>query len=496
MKDLFDYLERLTVYQGPDRGSLVRLRPWQRRFLRRALSPDVSESVLTLARANGKTSLAAMVACAFLAGPLRESGSHLLILSPTLRQSMLLQAHILRFLDMHATHDKRRWGVNRSQGFSWIEHKRSGTKLQLLPCKAESVHGFAPAWTCFDECAQIRPQVFAEVMQITRTSSGKTGTSRIWYLGTRSPDPMHPFAALEKEADYVQLHYCTDGQYRRYGPTLRAAAPANPSMKYAPALRAAIQREARLARQDTEAERGFRQLRLNQPVALGAEAFVLDSDTWIRAELDSVEICPGGVFGLDLGGTHAMSALACVCRSTGHLDALAAMPGATDLEAHGRKTRAPLLAMHGDGDLLRLGNHTVPVDELLGAAVRRWGRPSVVVSDRFKQAETKDALDRSGLDCPVVFRGQGAKDGGEDLRLFRRAILEGVVRPRKSLMLRHAIAGARTVSDRSGNVKLAKGTEGGRKSTHLDDAIAAAILGAAQHYRTREANKELLWTRL
>ena len=80
----------------------------------------------------------------------------------------------------------------------------------------------------------------------------------------------------------------------------------------------------------------------------------------------------------------------------------------------------------------------------------------------------------------------GFKDGAEDVRLFRRACLEGKVAPGRSLLLRAALAEARTVADPAGNEKLAKGVEGGRRRRARDDAAAAAILAVAEGVRRGE----------
>ena len=72
----------------------------------------------------------------------------------------------------------------------------------------------------------------------------------------------------------------------------------------------------------------------------------------------------------------------------------------------------------------------------------------------------------------LVVRGQGFKDGGEDVRDFRSACLGGGVVPEVSLLLRGAMAEARTLTDPAGNSKLAKSTEGGRRRRARDDATA------------------------
>ena len=62
---------------------------------------------------------------------------------------------------------------------------------------------------------------------------------------------------------------------------------------------------------------------------------------------------------------------------------------------------------------------------------------------------------------------------------FRRACADRRVVPAPSLLLRSAMAEARTVSDPAGNAKLSKGSQGGRRVRARDDAAAAAILAVA-----------------
>ena len=77
----------------------------------------------------------------------------------------------------------------------------------------------------------------------------------------------------------------------------------------------------------------------------------------------------------------------------------------------------------------------------------------------------------------------GYKDGAEDVRSFRRGVLEGDVTPVPSLLLSSCVGEARVVADPAGNAKLAKSTEGGRRLRARDDAAAAAILAVAEGRR-------------
>ena len=136
------------------------------------------------------------------------------------------------------------------------------------------------------------------------------------------------------------------------------------------------------------------------------------------------------------------------------------------------------------GELLTLGQRSVDIATLLRAALDRFGRPARVVADRWREAELRDALETAGVP-PAAFeaRGMGYRDGAEDVRAFRRACADGKVTSSPSLLLRSAMAEARTLSDPAGNAKLSKGSQGGRRLRARDDAAAASILAVAAGVR-------------
>ena len=94
---------------------------------------------------------------------------------------------------------------------------------------------------------------------------------------------------------------------------------------------------------------------------------------------------------------------------------------------------------------------------LLREVLDRWGRPVAVVCDRWRVAELRQALEGVGFPiAAMVERGMGYRDGGQDVRDFRAAVLADKVRPSRSLLLRAALSEARVTTDPSGNAKLAK----------------------------------------
>ena len=263
---------------------------------------------------------------------------------------------------------------------------------------------------------------------------------------------------------------------------------ANPSLRLMPALEARIRKEVELARRDTAELAAFRAFRLNQGTDEVERQALLDAAVWRRIE-GEVERAGRPIWGLDLGQSEAMSACAAFWPSTGRLEALASFPREPSLRERGiADSVGDLYAkMAARCELVVTGGEAVDISEFLGLALERFGAPAAITADRWRVAELRDILRKLGLRASIAERGMGFKDGAEDVRDFRRACIEGKVHPVPSLLLRAAMAEARTVSDPSGNAKLAKSTQGGRRRKAKDDAAAAAILAVA--VGTRRARK-------
>ena len=188
------------------------------------------------------------------------------------------------------------------------------------------------------------------------------------------------------------------------------------------------------------------------------------------------------VWGVDLGTSAAQSAIAAYWPESGRLECFAAFPCEPSLAERGLRDGVGNLysECHKSGDLLQLGQRATDVAALLDEALNRYGKPSLVVADRWREAELRDALDAAGVPiASLILRGMGFKDGAEDVRAFRRGMADGKVTPLPSLLLRSAMSEARTVSDPAGNSKLSKGSQGGRRLRARDDAAAAAILAVS-----------------
>ena len=483
---LIRYLGGLTATQGDGAGDPFRVLHWQRRFIRGAFAQGVETAALSIGRGNGKTALVAAIAAATVNGPISQPRAESLLVASSFSQARIAFDHVLAFLQPAIQAAPWDFQVQDNAQRASIRYRPTGATLKVLGSDPKRAHGLAPVLVLADEPAQWPPSTSGRMLAALVTSLGKIEGGRLIALGTAPDDTAHWFSRwAHGGADYAQLHAAPADAppYRR-----RTWKLANPSIDYFPTLEETIRRAAQRARADDAELTAFRALRLNSGTPDTGRSLLLAPDAWKACETPDLPDPDGPyVLGVDLGSGAAMSAVAAYWPQTGRLECWAAFPSNPDLAARGNKDGVGGLyeRMYGRGELTLTGGRTVDVGELIGEAVNRWGVPSTVVADRWRQQELMDSLELAGVRAGTYMpRGMGFKDGADDVRRFRRAALEGKIRTPQSLLMRSAIGGAVTVSDTAGNAKLAKAKDSPeRRDGHRDDAAAAAILAVAEGIR-------------
>ena len=495
------FLETLEISEGALAGEPLRVLPFQARFIRGAFDArrqatpgEPLEAGLSMARGGGKTTLCAALACAALVpgAPLHRRRGQTVLVASSFGQARIAFEHVKHFLSARLGaefEDRKVWRTWDSNNAARIEHRPTGARLLCIASDPRRAHGAAPSLTICDEPAQWPESTADRMVAALRTAAGKQPGARLIAIGTRPTGELHWFAKLLRgfAGTFAQVHAAGAED-----PPFRASTwrKANPGLKAMPDLEAAIRREAKAAKSDPAQRASFKALRLNLGTSDVERQVLISAEAWARAEGD-VPREGDRVWGVDLGTTAAMSAIACTWLGSGRLECLAAFPSEPTLQARGEADGVDRLyvRMFERAELAVLGTRVVPVQDLLELALARFGRPAAVVCDRWRIGELGDAMLALDIDAEFVARGQGFKDGGEDVRDFRKGILTGAVRPAPSLLLRSAMREAVTVADPAGSEKLAKMTEGGRRRRARDDAAAAAILAAAHlvRYRAREA---------
>ena len=489
--DLVASLQTGVVGDGDLVGQPFRCLPYQRRFLRGAFRPGVMRAGLSLARGGGKTGLASAVALDAIRpdGVLHRPGGETVVLAASFAQARLTFEAVLRSLELMGEVEGYR--VRDQQNLADIQHRETGARLRVVGSDNRRAHGWRVNLAICDEPAQWGPRGEALAAAV-RTALGKREDARMVAIGTRPAADSHWFARLLAERDpavYAQCHAARPDDPPFH---LRTWRRANPGLDDGLPALAALQAEARLARRDPAELATFRSLRLNLGTSDVDERVLVDPETWRGVEVESLPERDGPcALGIDLGGTAAFTAAAAYWPRTGRLEGFVACgrdPALPD-RALADGVSGVYERMAEGGELVQLGNRVVPAAEFLAEAVRRFGAPAAIAADRWREGELADGVNGAGLRLPApTWRGQGFRDGAQDVRAFRAAILANRVAVPRSLAMRAAMAEARTVADPAGNEKLAKGSEGKRRQRGRDDLAAAMILAVAEGER-REARR-------
>ena len=455
-------------------------------------SASDGDASLSVARGSGKSALCAGVACAVVdpAGPLNGRRREVVICASRFAQARIIYEDVIEFLRGfdYDLEDRSTWRKMDSQNTAWIEHRASGARVRCIGSDSASAHGLRPFLVLIDEPSEWPAARRDRMVSAHSNRIRQDAKQPVFALGTR-PVGDHFFARMLSDpgaSGYSQCHAADPLDDPFSVETWRKA---NPSYDHLPSLRSKIAELAIEAKRDSSMLASFKSSRLNMGTSDIDRQVLLDAETWTGCEVDADDLPPReglAIWGVDTGTNLAMSAIACMW-SSGRLEVFAGFPNTPDLATRARNDQVPesLYAdMKARGELVQVGNRIVELDELLMVAKSRFGVPDVVVADRHRDAELKDKLDAARI--PVgefVSRGMGFIDNGQDVREFRRMCISGRVKTPVSLLMTAAMAECVTVSDAAGNMKVAKSSQGMRRTRSRDDAAVASVQAVAEMSR-------------
>ncbi len=494
------FLESLTIPEGAKAGRRLRLAPFQKRFVKGALAKGVNVACLSIARGNAKTALSAGLALAELVGALdRQPRREILLAGRTRDQARIAWQFVAGFCNSLPVDLQRQLIYRRSPRLEIeFEGDGGGHAIRAIAADGKTVLGTAPTLVIEDERASWPRDQGDELEAALMTGLGKRG-GRALIISTSAPDDAHPFSKWLDEPQtgvYRQEHRPVPGLPADDVESLQIA---NPGCKHGiGASLEWLEAQARRAiARGGSTLTSFRLLNRNERVSGETRDLLLTVDQWLACE--TADLPPREVpcvIGIDLGGSASMSAAAWYWPATGRLEARGWFPTRPSLQDRGEAdgVGGRYVEMHRRGELATLGEQTVPVAAWLAEVIRHVEGEQVaaIIADRYKQAELGEAMDRAGVRCPIVWRGMGFRDGGEDIERFRRASFDGKVKAAPSLLLRSAYADAVCLRDPANNAKLAKA-----RSTGRIDAAAAAVLavaeGARQLARRQRPARAAVW---
>ena len=490
-KNLVKSLESAPIGDGDLIGEPFKVLPYQRKFLKGAFATGVLRAGLSVARGAGKTGLASALSLDSIrpSGALHRMGGETVVVASSFSQARITFEAVLTSLQLMGEDGEYR--IRDQQNLADIQHRETKARLRVAGSDNRRAHGWRFNLAIVDEPAQHGPKGESLAAAI-RTTLGKRKDARVIYIGTRPSSDVHFFARLLAEDDpsVFSLVYAAEPDDPPFTPaTWRKA---NPAMRYGLPNIEVLKAEARLAQRDPAELATFRSLRLNQGTSEVESQHLIDSLTWRSIETEELPPREGPMsLGIDVGYTGAFTAAAAYWPQTHRLEGFVSCGTVPPLAERALADGVSGIyeAMRDKGELIQIGNRVVPLGAFMREVVDRYGTPQAIAADRYRDGELEDGVRGLRLHLPEpTWRGQGWRDGGQDVRLFRTAVLDGKVSPPVSMAMRQALSEAKTVSDSAANDKLAKGSEGQRRRRGRDDMAAAIILAVAEGTR-REAEK-------
>jgi len=480
------FLESLCIPEGPKAGDKVKLAPFQKQFVKGALADDVNVAILSIGRGNAKTALSAGIALGAVMGEWDKQPRREIVIAARVRdQARIAFDFVVGFIRSLPDEVQAQFKIRRSPRLE-IEYEGDGGGhfIRAIAADGKTALGSAPTLCLMDERGHWPLDRGDDLEHALLSGLGKRNGKAL-IISTSAATDSHPFSVwLDNPGPgiYIQEHRPAPGLPVDDRESLLAA---NPGAKHGIGSSVDwLQAQARRAiARGGSTLTSYRLYNRNERVSGESRDVLLTGDEWLLCETADLPPREGQVIvGIDLGGSASMTACAFYWPASGRLECLGTFPSNPGLADRGANdgVSGRYVEMHDRGELSLLGDKTVPIAAWLGEVLEQVEGESIaaIIADRYKQSELGEAMDRAGIRAPIVWRGTGWRDGGEDCERFRRAAFDGKVKSRPSLLLRSAFADAVVLKDPANNLKLAKA-----RSTGRIDAVQAAVIAIAEGAR-------------
>lgn len=482
------WIEGLTITSGMHAGRKFRLRQWQRAIIRDVYRTDargrrlVRQALVTMARKNGKTQLAAALALAHLCGPEAEQRGQVYSAAADRGQAALIYQEMRAFVLADPQLAAR---IIVRDFHKQLEDAQTGSTYQALSSDARKAHGLSPSFYIADELAQWPGR---ELLDNLATGTGARAEPLGIIISTQSADPFHVMSELVRYGEQVRSGATLDPSFSAHIFTVplnadpwdeaawRAANPALGDFRSLDEMRTAAEQAQRIPAREAV----FRNLYLNQPVEPDERLIHVRDWDVLGEPFDPAELrgarCVGG---LDLGSASDLTGLALYFPDTGRLLAWGFIP-AGQMEAKERTDRAPYGQWREAGHLLATPGRAIN-KAWVAAKLRELAadyQVEAIAYDRWAFKDLEVILDAEGIALPLVPHGQGFKDMGPSVEEFERLVLDGRLRHGGNPLLKWCLSNVAVTTDPAGARKPAKDRSRGRI-----DPLVAAIMACGQASR-------------
>lgn len=480
------FCEDLPITQGKLAGTKMVLRDWQRRFIAKVYAEHngarpVRTAVLSLARKNGKTQLAAALALCHLLGPESEMRGEVYSCALTRDQAGKLYQEMVAILNKHEEHADRCNIVSFKKEIHVLFGTGDGSFYQALSADAGSKMGLSPSFVVYDELGSAPNRHLFDAMD---TAMGARDNPLMMCISTQAAADHHVMSEL---IDYGLQVDAGDIQDASFHLTLYAAPReadpwdpetwkmANPALDDFRSLDD-VARQAAQARMVPSKEMAFRNLILNQRVSSVAR-FIHKAEWDNCAAPVALEALSGRecYAGLDLSAARDLTAFVMVFPDDeGSLDVVCRffMPE-QNIEARSNEDRVPYDLWAKEGHITLIPGASIDpgfVAQAISEASRTYALKTVAY-DRWRIEDLKRELGLFGGEIALEPHGQGFKDMSPAIDKMERHVADQLLRHGGNPVLNMCAANAVVTLDPSGNRKLDKSKATGR----IDGLVALAM---------------------
>ena len=485
---IIQFVEKLKITIGEDAGKPFRLREWQKAFIRDIYSPSrgarrvVRRAVLSIARKNGKTELAAVLVLAHLIGPESEANGEIYSAANDRQQAAIVFNAIKRMVEATPALQKYLKVIPSTKTIyvTRSDVRAAGSKYVALSAEAGTKHGLNPSFVVYDELAQSKSR---ELLDTLLTSQGARSEPLFLTISTQNNDPQHPLSEMiddglkgEDPSVVCHLHAADDDCDLMDEAQWFKANPALGDFRSLEELRVMAERAARLPSE----EASFRLLYLNQRVSLHAP--LISQTDWKNCAA-TFEFEPGEplYLGLDMSISTDLTALIAVSALDGSRVKSWYWKPSDLVEEHTKRDRVRY-DLHARNGLLELSPGRIINPRLLAFKIIDLCQAfdvRALAYDRYKTGEILGYFDDhdfiaqkgpgAGLRLEPI--GQGSVGMAPCINALEAAVLTGDLKHDGHPLTTFCMMNAQCVSDPAGNRKLDKSASRFR----IDGAVALAM---------------------
>lgn len=463
------------IPEGKFVGQPVVLRPWQRKIVRGIYDTPTRRAIISFARKNAKTTLAAFLLLLHLVGPEYRQNSQLNSAAQSVEQAGILfrlAAKIVRLSPELAPHVVIRDTIKQ------LYCAELGTLYHALSAEVKTSFGLSPVFTVHDELGQVRgPR--SDLYEALETASGAHDEPLSIIISTQAPTDADLLSLLIDDAKTgadpkTKLFlFTSDPKADPFKPaTWKGPNPALGDFLNADEVKS----QAEAARRMPSRESSFRNLILNQRVSQTSP--VIPRAVWEACKAEPEEFTGRVFIGLDLSARNDLTALLSVSRGTDGVWDVKAEFFAPEIGVSDRahRDRAPYDLWARQEILTLTPGASVDyafVAERLCSLCDDFDVAEIAF-DRWRIDVLKAELVRLGRECAsppfdpsysgmrLVPFGQGFKDMSPAIDSLEAELLNKRVRHGGNPLLNWCAANAIAIRDPAHNRKLDKAKSTGR----------------------------------